>query len=144
MKYSDKSGISCVFSEFYFLCDIVVELVDRNSFLLHCIAVTDGHAAVLSAVEVIGDAERSTDLVLTAVTLADGACVVIFDHEIPGKLLKDLFSLFVKLFGKRKNSSLDRSESRMEMKNDAGILIVDLFLVISLAEDCKEQTLNAE
>ncbi len=86
-----------VLSELDLLGDVRVELVDLYSLLLHRISVADGNAAVLYAVEVVGDAERCADLVLTAVTLADGARVVKVDHEVLGELLSDRVSLVAEL-----------------------------------------------
>ena len=59
-----------------------LQLADGHSDLLHGIAVTDGDGVVglfglgADGLEVHGDAVGSADLVLTAVTLADGTGIV--------------------------------------------------------------------
>ena len=58
-------------SELNLFSDIIVELVNRNSFLLHCVTVTNRHTTVVNRLKVICDTERSTDFVLSSVTLAD-------------------------------------------------------------------------
>ena len=63
-------------SEFDLLCDVGGNILDLNALLLHRIAVANGNTAILLGLEIDGDAERSTDLVLTAVALADGTGIV--------------------------------------------------------------------
>ena len=59
------------------LSDIALELADGDADLLHGVTVTDGDAVVSRGIlvahglEVHSDAQRRTDLILTAVTLAD-------------------------------------------------------------------------
>ena len=69
-------------SKLDFVCDVLAELVNGNSLLLHCVTVTDSNAVVLDRIKVIGDTERSSYLVLTSVTFADRACVVIIGHKV--------------------------------------------------------------
>src|SRR5699024_8218882 len=49
---------------------------DLDALLIHRIAITDRYTAILAAVKVVGDAEGSADLILTAVTLTDRTGVV--------------------------------------------------------------------
>ena len=79
--------------KFHSLFDVGNEIVDLDSFLLHGISVADGHAAVVFGIKVVGDAERSTDLVLTAVTLTDRTCLVEVNGEVLGEHLANLHSL---------------------------------------------------
>ena len=58
-------------SELDFFVNVVNQLVNGDSLLLHCVTVTNRYAVVLKRVEVVGDAHRRSDFVLTAVTLAD-------------------------------------------------------------------------
>ena len=51
--------------------DICVELIDGETYLLHGVSVTYRDLTVGFGVEVIGYAERSSDLVLAAISLAD-------------------------------------------------------------------------
>ena len=66
-------------------CDLFfkegLELVDRNTYLFHSISVADcdavicGSLVVTDRLEIHCDAEGSTDLVLTAISLANGTGV---------------------------------------------------------------------
>ena len=62
--------------------DVLLYICDRHSFLLHRVTLTDCYATVLNTVEVVCDAEGSTDLVLSSVSLADSACIVIINAEV--------------------------------------------------------------
>lgn len=53
------------------LGDDAVELLDLDALLLHRITMTDGNATVVERVMVDSDAERSSDRILTAVSLTD-------------------------------------------------------------------------
>ena len=133
-------------SECNLLLDILSQSRDRNANLLHCIAVTHGHAAVLDGIKVVGDAERSTDLILTAIALADRAGIVVIDHEVLGKLGIDLACTLGELFRERKNSSLVGRKCGMEMQHDAGIVLfcVDDLLVVSVDKEREKGALYAE
>ena len=52
-----------------FILKVREQLVNGNPFLLHGIAVPDGNAAVLQRVEVDGDAEGGSNLILPAIPL---------------------------------------------------------------------------
>ena len=52
------------------------------TLLLHCISVSNCYTAVLNRVKIICDAERCTDLVLTAISLTDRTCLVIVNKEV--------------------------------------------------------------
>ena len=58
-------------AEVNFLADDVVEVLDLNALLLHCVAVTDGHAAVVERIVVDSNTERCSDCVLTTISLTD-------------------------------------------------------------------------
>ena len=47
------------------------QIVNGDTLLLHRIAVANRNAAVIFAVKIIGQAERRTDFILTAVTLSN-------------------------------------------------------------------------
>lgn len=68
--------------ESYLLFDISYQLVDLDTLLLHCISVSYCYTAVLNRIKVICDAEWCTDLVLTAISLTDRACLVIVNKEV--------------------------------------------------------------
>ena len=68
--------------ESYLIFDISYQLVDLDTLLLHCISVSYCYTAVLNRIKVICDAEWCTDLVLTAISLTDRACLVIVNKEV--------------------------------------------------------------
>ena len=51
--------------------DYRMEILDLDTLLLHCVTMTDGHAAVVERIMVDSHAERSTDRILTTISLAD-------------------------------------------------------------------------
>ena len=69
-------------SELDLLCDISSNFLNLDALLLHRITVTNGYAAVLLGFKVHGNADRRTDLVLTAVALTDRACIVKINREL--------------------------------------------------------------
>ena len=78
--------------EIKLLFEVRLKLCDGEADLLHGITLTDSYAAVLNGVEVVCNAEGSTDLVLSAVTLTDRACLVEVNAEVLCKLCIYLFS----------------------------------------------------
>ena len=138
----------CVYSlesEFKLLVEVSNEVFDLNAFLLHCVTVTNCYAAVLfECIEVISDAERSTDLVLTAVTLTDLTCFVVFNVELLGKHRVNFHCRFFELLCERKNCCLYRCKGRVEVHNRSYVALADSFLIVSVANDSEEKTLNAE
>ena len=54
------------------LADDSVKILDLDSLLLHCVAMTDGHATICERIVVNCNAERCSDCILTAISLADG------------------------------------------------------------------------
>ena len=103
--------------ELNLLLNVFLELADGQTYLLHSVAVTNGYAVVCRSVlvtnslKVDGDAKRSTDFVLAAVTLTDRTGLIVVNHKVLGKLLVDLACLVTKLLGKRQNSSLKGQSS---------------------------------
>ena len=102
-------------------------------------------------VEVQSYAEGSADLVLAAVTLADGTGLVVIAHELLGKLLIQLQSGAGEdlLLAQRQDSALEGSQSGVQVHNGAHIVIAllvlayDLF-VVSVAQDGQNGALNAQ
>ena len=92
-KYYENKKTRCVGTSFCYIIlfilsernsvlDVLLYICDRHSFLLHRVTFTDCYAAVLNTVEVVCDAEGSTDLVLSSVSLTDSACIVIVNAEV--------------------------------------------------------------
>ena len=74
--------------------DEVVEAVDADAFLLHGVAVADGHAVVGERVVVHGDAEGRAYGILAAVALADGVFLVVHAAEVELERVHDFACLF--------------------------------------------------
>ena len=83
-------------SERALLAQIRLDLADGHTHLLHRVALAHGHAVVggrvlvADGLEVKGDAVRRADLVLAAIALADGAGLVVIDHELLAQLVVKL------------------------------------------------------
>ena len=73
-----------------FILKVILQFSDRNSHLLHGIAVTDRNCMVFFRIKIVRYAEWCSDLILSSVTLADVAPVVKFTVIIPGKLRVNL------------------------------------------------------
>ena len=142
-----------VYSECHLCFEVSYEVVDSYTLLLHCVTVADCNAVVLlKSIEVVGDAERSSNLVLTAVSLTDSTSLVEVNHELLGEHLVYFLSLGSELLNKRKNCTLERCKSRVEVHYCADFLLLvavlvcgnDLLLIVSLCNDREEESLNAE
>ena len=135
-----------------FLLDILLELADGQTHLLHGVAIANGYAVVCGRVlvsnglKIDGDAKRCANLVLTAITLTDRAGLVIIDHKVLGKLIVNLACLVTQLLGKRQNSRLEGCKRRMQMQNGANVILclVNYFLVVSVNKECKRYAVGAQ
>ena len=58
------------------------EIVDRNAFLGHGVAVAHGDRVVNQGVVIDGDTHRGADGILTAVTLSDGVFLIVLAVEV--------------------------------------------------------------
>ena len=141
--------------ELALLGDVVLQLRNGDTDLLHGVAVADGdavvslHLAVTDGLEVHGDAQGGADLVLTAVALADGTGIVEVHHEVLTQHLVDFLSLGGQLLAQRQDSSLEGSQSRMQMQHGADIgvaLLVHthLLFVVSFAKESQSHTVAAQ
>ena len=126
--------------------DVRFKLGDRNTNLLHSVAVTNGNAAVGLGLKVVGYAKRGTDLVLTAITLTDRTGFVEVGHEVLRKLGVNLHSLIGELLGEGKYRNLEGRDSGMEAHYDAGVVLlcVDNFLVICFNKKRESHTVSTE
>jgi len=132
--------------------NVSLELGDRDSYLLHSVAVADGYAAitlflcVANGIKVNGDAKRCADLVLTAVSLTDRTGLVIVEHKLLGEICIDLACLVGELLRERKDSCLEGCKCRMEVHNGSYIVLslVDNFLIVSIAKYCQNASFYAE
>ena len=86
-----------LYSEFQLFFNISAKLAYRKSYLLHAVAVADGYTAVVFGIEIIRDAERSAYLILAAIALAYGACLIIINREVLCEIIVNLHSLIAEL-----------------------------------------------
>ena len=82
-----------VLSEFKLFFYIAAEIRDFYAFLLHRISVTNGYATVCFGIEIVCYAERRSDLVLPAVSLADRTRFIKIGGEVFCKFVVNLNSL---------------------------------------------------
>jgi len=59
-----------------FTAEVFLNLVNADTLLSHGVTLTNRHGVILKGIEVDGDAERGTNLVLTAVALANSLGIV--------------------------------------------------------------------
>ena len=135
-------------SERQALFEVSLEVGDGHTDLLHRVAVADRDAAVIDGLEVVSDAERSTDLIFAAVPFPDGTGDVIVHHEVLGQLLVNFGRLLVKLLGQRQDGSLVRCQCRVETHDDAGVFLAlrvgrGLF-VVSFAQERENHAVGTE
>jgi len=64
-----------------------LDLIYRNTFLLHAIAVTQRHAVVLQGLMIDGQTHRGAQGVLAAVSFADGVLFVVLGEEAGAKTM---------------------------------------------------------
>ena len=132
-----------------FCPDILCKRFDLDALLRHRVTVADSHTAIRLGIKVIGDAERGTDLVLTAVPFSDRACVVIIDHKLFGEGFINFARALVQLFGEGQHTGLERGECRMQTHDDPDILLAlvvgaDNLFIISVTKEGQRDTVGAE
>lgn len=64
------------------LREVTLDLIQAHALLRHRVALTHGDCLILESVEVDGDAERRSDLVLATVATADRTRVVELDVPV--------------------------------------------------------------
>ena len=138
------NGNALCFLEFDFFCNVIFNFRQGDTNLLHSISVTNGYATVIFGIKVVGDAEGSTDFVLTAISLTDRACLVKLDIELLRKLVVKLESFVGELLGKRKHCALNRREGGMEVKNNSNVTLSDFLLVVCVNKECKSNSVCAK
>src|ERR1700722_7873183 len=101
--------------------EVARELVFSQTVLTHAVAVAHGDRPVGERVVVDHDARRRTDLVLTAIELADVALVVLRAEERPQAAFDALRTLdqFGLVARQRQDADLDRRDLWMETQHDA-------------------------
>ena len=132
----------CPLSEVKLTVEPGFQLADRHPDLLHAVPVTDRDGLVRLGIEIVCDAERRSDLILSSVTLSDRSTVIKLAVVLLCQLITKLHRRFGKLLGKRKHTNLNRSQRRMEMKNRSHIVLlrIEHFLIIRRAEKCQNNT----
>lgn len=60
-----------ILSKCNFIFNISAKFFDLDPFLLHGITIPNGHAAVFKRIEIIGNADRRTDLILAAIAFTN-------------------------------------------------------------------------
>ena len=84
-----KTSIFKYASEHKLLRKVSIQILNLDSLLLHRITVADGYRSVVLGIEIVGHAERCSDLVLTAVSLSDVSAVIKLAVIFLGQLSED-------------------------------------------------------
>ena len=124
----------------YTVCNDIVQFGDSHAFLLHGITVTQSHAVVFQSLMVYSYAVRSTNGILTAVTLADGVFLVVLAMEVELQVVDDFACLFgqsVFLY-QRHHSQLHRSQGSGKFQYYARFTILQLLFTIGSRHDAEE------
>ena len=95
VDYAWAAAVSRSNSELDFFLDIGNKLVNGQTNLLHCVPVANGDGVLLhivggiafSSFKINCYAERGTDFVLAAITLADCTGLIVIDHEMLGQIV---------------------------------------------------------
>ena len=61
-----------------FFSEVILQIFNFNSFLLHGVTVTYGNGSILFGIKIIGNTEWCTNLILTAISLSDISSVIKF------------------------------------------------------------------
>ena len=123
-----------------------MQRLDLDALLGHRIAVADRHGPVLQRLAVDRHAERRTDGILTAVTLADGVFLVVNDIVIVFQQVDDLLRHFghAVLLHQRQHGYLDRSQCGREFQHDARIAAFERLLGIGRRHHLQEHAVHAD
>ena len=104
---------------------------------------------VAHGLEVDGDAVRRADLVLAAITLADGTGIVEIDHEFLLQVMVDFLGSRGELLRQRQDGRLVRRKGRVQMQDGADVVVAllvlpdDLF-VVGIGQEGQERAFDAE
>ena len=116
-----------------------------HSYLLHSISISESYSPVFQSLMIYGNAERSTNGILTAVTFSYAVLLVILAiiviFEGVENLLRNLWQPI--LFKQRKYGNLYRGKSRVELHYDSLLTILKLLLIVCRREyskHCSVQT----
>src|SRR5581483_4555799 len=115
-----------------------------HALLRRLVAVAERHGAVLDRLVVDRDAERRSDLVLTAVAATDRARLVVLHREVRAELRVDLLRLLgvAALPEKREHGGLHRREARVEAEHGAR-LALDFVLVVRVDQERERRAIGA-
>ena len=148
-------GPGVAFLEPALVGNIIFQLIDGDTDLLHGVTVPDGDAVVggrfviTHGLEVYGDTQGCTDLVLPAVTLADGAGIVEVHHEILLQLMVNFLGLGGELLAQGQHGGLEGRQGRMQVQYGADVVLAVLvlthhLLVVGLAQEGQSHPVAAQ
>ena len=80
---------------FKFLLEVSLQIFDLHTLLLHRITITDSYSTICLRLKIVSHTERSTDLILSSVTLTDVSSVIEFAVEVLAQFSVYLFCSFV-------------------------------------------------
>ena len=123
-----------------------MQVLDLHALLAHRVAVAHGHASVLEALMVHRDAERGTDGILAAVALADAVFLLVLAVKIVFEVVHDLLGYLRQaiLLHEGQHSGLDGRERGGNAEYHAAFSVLELLLLIGMAENGKEHAVHAD
>ena len=132
--------------EGHLLVNHAAKVLDLHALLLHGIALAYSHAAVTKAVVVNCDAERRTNGILAAITLADGVFFVVLVGEIILELIHNFLGKLRQavFLDKRHDGYLDGSQGSGNTHYNALLAVFKLLYCIGMGKDGKAHTVYAD
>ena len=117
-----------------FLVNHCPEFSYRNTNLLHCVAVTDSDAVVIKRIVVDGHAERGSDGILAAISLADAVLLVVLVVEVVFDFIHYFLGEFREsvLLDERKDCDFYRGERGRNAEHNPGFSAFKLLYVVGM------------
>ena len=99
--------------------DFAVDCIYADTFLSHCVTVTNSHSVVFQCLMVYCDTEWSTDRILTTVSLSDCILLFVSATEVKLQLVHDSLSLLWQtiFLQQWKHCAFDRCQCWWQVKN---------------------------
>ena len=124
----------------------IAQFRDGHTFLLHGITITQSYAIVFQSLVVNGDTIRSTDGILTTVTLTDRILFIVLTIEVELQVVDDFAGLFGQtvFLDQRHNGQLHRCKGCRQLQHYAGFAIFQLFFTVGCAHNAEEHTVYTD
>ena len=140
------SRVCLSFFRLQFIEDHIAQVLNRNTHLLHRVAVAHGDGVVDQGVVIDGDAHRRADGILSSVTFADGVLLLILAHEVELQHVDDLacFLRQAVFLDQRQHCDLVGCKDGRQLQHHALRTVFQLLLGVGVAEHGEEHTVEAD